>query len=316
MAIVIEPELVGKKKNLVPTKKKGAQYAGRTLVSPAQLRSRKGKTIYWIVLACTLVAFTLAFLFPLYWAVTGAMKSSTELAQMPPTIVPQTWHPEVYGDAWEQINLGKYFLNTIVVAGGALAIQLAVDIPAAYALSKLRPKLGNVVLGLMLVTLMLPAAALLVPTYVTIIDVPLVHVNLLNSPAAIWLPAAANAFNIYVLKRFFDQIPDELIDAARIDGAGPVRTLWKIVLPISRPILAVVSILAIVTAWKDFIWPLLVFPDPDKQTLSVVLQRVAIDLPLNLLVAGLVLASLPMVAIFLAFQRQILAGLTAGSLKG
>jgi multiple sugar transport system permease protein len=197
-----------------------------------------------------------------------------------------------------------------------LAIQLAVDVPAAYALSKLRPKLGNAVLGLMLVTLMLPAAALLVPTYLTITDVPLLHLNLLNSPAAIWLPAAANAFNIYVLKRFFDQIPDELIEAARIDGAGPVRTLWKIVLPISRPILAVVSILAVVTAWKDFIWPLLVLPDPDQQTLSVVLQRVAIDLPLNLLVGGLVLASLPMVAIFLAFQRQILAGLTVGSLKG
>jgi multiple sugar transport system permease protein len=293
-----------------------AEYAGRTLISPAQLRSGKGKAIYWIVFACTLVAFTIAFLFPLYWAATGAMKSSTELARVPPTIVPQTWHPTIYGEAWDQINLGKYFLNTIVVAGGALAIQLAVDIPAAYALSKLRPKLGNAVLGLMLVTLMLPASALLVPTYLTITDVPLLHLNLLNSPAAIWLPAAANAFNIYVLKRFFDQIPDELIDAARIDGAGPVRTLWKIVLPISRPILAVVSILAVVTAWKDFIWPLLVLPDPDQQTLSVVLQRVAIDLPLNLLVAGLVLASLPMVAIFLAFQRQILAGLTAGSLKG
>ena len=310
MAIVIEPELAGRKK------KKGAHYAGRTLVSPAQLRSRKGKTIYWIVLACTLVAFTLAFLFPLYWAVTGAMKSSAELARVPPAILPEAWHPQIYGEAWDQINLGKYFLNTIIVAGGALLLQLAVDIPAAYALSKLRPQMGNAVLGLMLVTLMLPAAALLVPTYLTITDVPLVHLNLLNSPAAIWLPAAANAFNIYVLKRFFDQIPDELIEAARIDGAGPVRTLWKIVLPISRPILAVVSILAIVTAWKDFIWPLLVFPDPDKQTLSVVLQRVAIDLPLNLLVAGLVLASLPMVAIFLAFQRQILAGLTAGSLKG
>ena len=293
-----------------------AEYAGRTLISPAQLRSGKGKAIYWIVFACTLVAFTIAFLFPLYWAAIGAMKSSTELARVPPTIVPQTWHPATYSEAWDQINLGKYFLNTIVVAGGALAIQLAVDVPAAYALSKLRPKLGNAVLGLMLVTLMLPASALLVPTYLTITDVPLLHLNLLNSPAAIWLPAAANAFNIYVLKRFFDQIPDELIEAARIDGAGPVRTLWRIVLPISRPILAVVSILAVVTAWKDFIWPLLVLPDPDQQTLSVVLQRVAIDLPLNLLVGGLVLASLPMVAIFLAFQRQILAGLTVGSLKG
>ena len=244
------------------------------------------------------------------------MRSRSKLRTCSPTFLPSAWHPQSYADAWDQIDLGKYFLNTIVVAGGALLVQLAVDIPAAYALSKLRPKLGNAVLALMLVTLMLPAAALLVPTYITITDVPLFHLNLLNSPAAIWLPAAANAFNIYVLKRFFDQIPDELIEAARIDGAGPVRTLWKIVLPISRPILAVVSILAVVTAWKDFIWPLLVFPDPDKQTLSVVLQRVAIDLPLNLLVAGLVLASLPMIAIFLAFQRQILAGLTAGSLKG
>jgi len=288
----------------------------RTLVSPSTLRSPRGKIGYGVIFACTLVLFLLAFLFPLYWAVTGAMKSPQELAQTPATLVPHEWHPETFADAWDQLNLGKYFLNTLVVAGGAWLAQLAIDVPAAFALSKLRPKFGNVVLGLMLATLMLPAAALLVPTYVTVTDLPLLHLNLINSPAAVWLPAAANAFNIYLLKRFFDQIPDELIDAARIDGAGPVRTLWRIILPISRPILAVVSILAVVTAWKDFIWPLLVFPDTGKQTLSVMLQRVAIDLPLNVLVAGMVLASLPMVALFLAFQRQILAGLTAGSLKG
>jgi multiple sugar transport system permease protein len=244
------------------------------------------------------------------------MKSPQELAQTPATLIPHEWHPETFGDAWSQLNLGKYFLNTLIVAGGAWLAQLAIDVPAAFALSKLRPKFGNVVLGLMLATLMLPATALLVPTYVTVTDLPLLHLNLINSPTAVWLPAAANAFNIYLLKRFFDQIPDELIEAARIDGAGPVRTLWRIILPISRPILAVVSILAVVTAWKDFIWPLLVFPDTEKQTLSVMLQRVAIDMPLNVLVAGMVLASLPMVALFLAFQRQILAGLTAGSIKG
>ncbi|SDY80289.1 multiple sugar transport system permease protein [Amycolatopsis xylanica] len=283
----------------------------RTLISPSQMRSRRGKTIYWVVLVLTLVLFTIAFLFPLYWAVTGAMKSSAELAKVPPTLVPEQWHPETYVQSWKEMDLGKYFLNTIVVAGGAWLVQLAVDVPAAYALSKLRPKLGNLVLGLMLATLMLPAAALLVPTYVTVADL-----GLLNSPAAIWLPAAANAFNIYLLKRFFDQIPDEIVEAATIDGAGPVRIMVRIVLPMSRPILAVVSIFAVVTAWKDFIWPLLVFPDSGKQTLSVMLQRVAIDMPLNLLVAGLVLASVPMVLLFLAFQRHILAGLTAGSLKG
>ncbi|WP_086825540.1 carbohydrate ABC transporter permease [Allokutzneria sp. NRRL B-24872] len=288
----------------------------RTLVSPARLRSPKGKAAYWTVFSLVLLVFTAAFLFPLYWAVTGAMKSAPELARVPSPIVPEVWHPESYAQAWQEMDLARYFLNTLVVAGGAWLFQLAVDVPAAYALSKLRPVLGNAIMGLMLATLMLPASALLVPTYLTIVDVPIVHANLINSPAAIWLPAAANAFNIYLLKRFFDQIPEELIEAATLDGAGPVRILTRIVLPMSRPVLAVVSIFAIVAAWKDFIWPLLVFPDPGAQTLSVALQRVEPDMPLNLLLAGLVLASLPMVAIFLVFQRQILAGLTAGSIKG
>jgi multiple sugar transport system permease protein len=204
----------------------------------------------------------------------------------------------------------------VIVAVGALAVQLAVDVPAAYALSKLRPKLGNVILAMMLATLMVPASALLVPTYLTIVDVPLLHVNLVNSPTAIWLPAAASAFNIYLLKRFFDQIPGELLDAARIDGAGPITTLVRVVLPLSRPILAVVSIFSVVAAWKDFLWPLLVFSDPAQQTLSVALQRFAPDTPINLILAGLVLASVPMVSAFLIFQRHILAGITVGGIKG
>ncbi|WP_235921427.1 carbohydrate ABC transporter permease [Lentzea tibetensis] len=275
----------------------------RTLVKPGRS--------YWFVFTATMVVFTATFLLPLAWVLVGAMKPPAELARIPPTVLPETWVPETYADAWNFMDLGRYFLNTLVVAVGSWAVQLAVAVPAAYALSKLRPLLGNVVLGLMLATLMLPAAALLVPMYLTISDL-----GLLNSPTAIWFPAAANAFNIYLLKRFFDQIPDELLEAARMDGAGPVTTLVRIVVPISRPVLAVVSIFAVVAAWKDFIWPLLVFSDPAEQTLSVALQRFAPDTPINLLLAGLVLASLPMVALFLAFQRHILAGLTAGGIKG
>ncbi|MEU6821976.1 carbohydrate ABC transporter permease [Streptomyces atriruber] len=288
----------------------------RTLVRPAVLRTRKGRLVYWSVLTLSLVLFTVAFIVPLYWAATGAMKSSTELAQNPPTYVPESWHPENYTKAWREMDLSRYFLNTVVLAGGAWLVQLAVQIPAAYALSKLRPRFGNVVLGLMLVTLMMPATALLVPVYLTVVDVPLFNRNLINSPSAVWLPAAANAFNIYILKNFFDRIPDELLDAAKVDGAGPLTTMWRVVLPLARPIIAVVSILSIVTAWKDFLWPLLVLPDPARQPLSVFLQRVAQDTPLNSLVAGLVMASLPLVALFLVFQRHIIAGLSAGSLKG
>ncbi|WP_107098066.1 carbohydrate ABC transporter permease [Streptomyces atriruber] len=288
----------------------------RTLVRPAVLRTRKGRLVYWSVLILSLVLFTVAFVVPLYWAATGAMKSSTELAQNPPTYVPESWHPENYTKAWREMDLSRYFLNTVVLAGGAWLVQLAVQIPAAYALSKLRPRFGNLVLGLMLVTLMMPATALLVPVYLTVVDVPLFDRNLINSPSAVWLPAAANAFNIYILKNFFDRIPDELLDAAKVDGAGPLTTMWRVVLPLARPIIAVVSILSVVTAWKDFLWPLLVLPDPARQPLSVFLQRVAQDTPLNSLVAGLVMASLPLVALFLVFQRHIIAGLSAGSLKG
>jgi multiple sugar transport system permease protein len=288
----------------------------RTLVSPWALRNRRGKTLYWLVFTLVFALCTLAFVVPLVWMLLGAMKTAPELARNPPTLLPA--HPDVsaYTEAWEFMDLARYFTNTVVIAAGALLIQLAVQVPAAYALSHLRPVLGRGILALMLATLMLPAAALLVPTYLAITEVPIIEVNLVNSPAAIWLPAAANAFNIYLLKRFFDQIPAELLDAARIDGAGSVTTMVRIVLPLSRPILAVVSIFSIVAAWKDFIWPLLVLQDPEVQTLSVALQRFEPDTPINLMLAGLVIASVPMVVAFLIFQRQILAGLAAGSLKG
>ncbi|WP_083661750.1 carbohydrate ABC transporter permease [Actinophytocola xanthii] len=288
----------------------------RTLLSPWTLERTRGRLAYWAVFTLVFVLFTAAFVTPLIWMVLGAMKTAPELAQLPQAVLPERFDLGTYGEAWDFMELAGYFRNTVVVAAGAWLLQLAVCVPAAYALSKLRPILGRWILALMLATLMLPASALLVPTYLTITDVPLVEVNLVNSPAAIWLPAAANAFNIYLLKRFFDQIPTELLDAARIDGAGNVTTMVRIVLPLSRPILAVVSIFAIVAAWKDFIWPLLVLQDPAVQTLSVALQRFEQDTPINLMLAGLVLASIPMVAAFLVFQRQILAGLTAGGVKG
>src|SRR5438132_1261884 len=170
----------------------------RTWMSPAQLRSPRGKAIYWTVFTVVLVLFVCAFIFPLFWAVTGAMKDPAELARTPPTLLPTQLHPDSYPQAWSQMDLAHYFLNTVIVAVGAWAVQLAVDVPAAYALSKLRPVLGNKILALMFVTLLLPASALLVPTYVTITDLPIFGVNLINSPTAIWFPAAANAFNIYL----------------------------------------------------------------------------------------------------------------------
>ncbi|WP_327237816.1 carbohydrate ABC transporter permease [Streptomyces sp. NBC_01317] len=290
--------------------------AERTLIAPTEMNRRAGRLLYRFVLVLTVVGFTLAFVFPLYWMASGALKSSAELADPNPTLLPQSWHPESYSEAWTNVGLGQYFLNTLLLAVGAWLTQVIVDVAATYALSRLRPVLGNVVLGMMLATLMLPVSALLVPTYLTVTDVPLIHANLINTPWAIWLPACANAFNIFILKRFFDQIPGELLESARLDGAGPVRILWSLVLPLSRPVLAVVSIFAVVGVWKDFLWPLLVLPDPARQPITVALNRLAEFMPANQLLAGMVMASVPLLVIFLIFQRHIIAGLTAGSLKG
>lgn len=285
--------------------------ATRTLVSHSQLRRGKGKTIYWTLVIGVVVVFTLMFIGPLYWMVTGALKSGQEIAQAPPTLFPADPQPQNYSEAWNTLNLGKLLFNTFYYAFGALLFQLVFDTAAAYALSKLRPKFGNAILGLMLATLMIPAMVLVIPQYVTVIDL-----DLLDSPFAIILPSVANAFNIFLLKRFFDSIPEDLMSAARIDGASPVRTLWSIILPMSRPILGVVSIFAVTAVWKDFLWPKLVMPSPETRTVSVGIYSFAGGTPMNVVVAAAVIAAIPTIIFFLIFQKSIISGLTAGGIKG
>ncbi|GAA3290172.1 carbohydrate ABC transporter permease [Streptomyces cinereospinus] len=288
----------------------------RTLISPAQLARPRGKALYWIVFALVIGGFTLVFLGPLYWLVSSGFKDAQEVIHTPPTLVPESFEPANYSQAWEVMDLARLLGNTLYYAFGALAFQLVLDVAAAYSLSKLRPMFGKAILGMMLATLMIPATVLVVPQYLTVLDVPIVERNLLNTPWAIWLPSVTNAFNIFLLKRFFDSIPKELLDAASMDGASPMRTLWSIVLPISRPILGVVSIFAVVGVWKDFLWPMLTLPDPTKQTLNVGIYSLSTGVPVNVLIAALTIASLPTLLIFLVFQRNIMSGLTAGGLKG
>ena len=293
---------------------RAAQAQTRTLVSRAQLNRPRSKLIYRVVLAVTVVVFTLVFVGPLYFLFSDGLKSATEAVQTPPTIVPAHVHLNTYVRAWDEMGVGRLLFNTLYYAAGALAFQLVFDVAAAYALSKLRPLGGNLILALMVATLMIPSLVLVVPQYLTVASLPLLHISLIGSPAAIWLPSVANGFNIFLLKRFFDSIPDELMAAAAIDGATPLTILRKIVLPISRPILGVVSIFSLVAVWKDFLWPLITVPE--HETLNVGVNTAATSMPQNTLIGGLFLASIPTIALFLVFQRNIMAGLTAGSLKG
>jgi multiple sugar transport system permease protein len=220
-------------------------------------------------------------------------------------------------DAWSGVQVSRYFWNSVVLAIGSWLTQLVVATTAGFALSVLRPKCGRILMGLVLTTLFVPVAVLVVPLYVEIVQPPLIHHSFIDSYWAIWLPAGASAFNVVLVKRFLDNLPCEMFDAARVEGAGAFRLFGSIALPMSRPILGVVSVFAILASWKDFLWPFLVLANPDEQPLSVGLPTIQAHTELGVFLAALFIASLVPIIGFLIFQRSFLRdGGLRGAIKG
>jgi multiple sugar transport system permease protein len=263
------------------------------------------------------VGLVVAGLGPLLWLAKAAVTPTQDTLSQPFALWPNGIDWANLETAWNDIHIDQYFLNTIWVAAGSWFFQLLIATTAGYALSVLRPKYAPILNALVLATLFIPAVVLLVPLYLTVLHPPLIDVSLLNTYWAVWLPAAANAFNILLVKRFFDSLPREVFEAAKTDGAGPFRVFWSIVLPMSKPVLGVVSVFAVISAWKDFLWPLLVLPDPAVQPLSVRLPAVQSQTELDVFLAALAISTLIPVLLFLMFQRLFLrsAGL-GGAVKG
>jgi multiple sugar transport system permease protein len=268
--------------------------------------------------ALILVGLLVVALGPLLWLFKASVSSSQQILVDPfGMLLNGEFQVENFVRAWIDVRIGDYLLNTAWVVIGSCVATLITCTTAGYVLSVLRPKWGPLLSGAVLATLFIPSIVSLVPLYLTVIEMPGTGWRLLDTYWAVWLPAAASAFLVLIVKRFFDQIPPELYEAARIDGAGPVRVFFSIVLPLSRPILGVVALLTIISAWKDYLWPLLVLPSVDKQPISVALPKVADSIPLNIQMAALFLAIIIPIAVFLLFQKQFLEGAgTAGAVKG
>jgi multiple sugar transport system permease protein len=169
------------------------------------------------------------------------------------------------------------------------------------------------VTGLVLVTLFVPSILLLAPLYLTVVDMPIVHLRLIDSFWGVWLPAGASALNVILMKRFFDNLPREIIDAARVDGAGPFQLFWRVVLPMSKPILGVVSVFAVIATWKDYLWPLLVLRNPDLQPPSVRLPTLQPTTELDIFIAALTISTVIPILLFPVFQRMFLSGSGIGA---
>ncbi|MER6524223.1 carbohydrate ABC transporter permease [Streptomyces sp. NPDC001508] len=261
--------------------------------------------------ATEIVVLVLLLLFcagPILWMIKAAVSPSGDIVAHPLSLWPSETRFGNLSEALTSLEIGRYLLNSVYLAAGCLVVQLIVSTSAGFALSVLKPRYGKVLYAMVLATLLVPATVSLVPLYLTAQHMPGLGVNLINSFWAVWLPAGANAFNVLLVKRFFDGIPAELYEAARVDGAGPLTLLWRIVLPMSRPVLAVVSLFTLIASWKEFIWPLIALTDPQKQPIAVALPMIAKTSDQGLLIAGLLLASVPPLLLFVVFQRQVVNG--------
>jgi multiple sugar transport system permease protein len=212
----------------------------------------------------------------------------------------------------------RYLLNSFVVVGGGLLLQILVSISAAYALARKRFPGLRLVFLLILSTMMLPEEVLAIPLSLVLADVPVVHVNLIGSLLGMIVPVGAWAFSILVMTEFMKEIPVELEEAARVDGAGDLRIFWSVVLPLCRPALGVIGIFGFTMIWDQYMLPLLVAQNASQFTLPLALRSLRNDeqVGVGVLLAASLLALLPSVIAFLALQRQFMRGLTSGAVKG
>ncbi|BAJ74003.1 ABC-type sugar transport system, permease component [Microbacterium testaceum StLB037] len=290
----------------------------RTNISDAD-RSRPSVRISLTVgHVLVLAALIIAGLGPIVWLALAAVSPTQDLIRGPFSFFSSgvvQW--ENLGIAWERGRIGHYLTNTAILAAGSVVTTLLVSTTAAFVITVLRPRWGKLLSGAILATLFIPGIVSLVPLYLTVRELPVLGFSLIDTWWAVWLPAGATAFNVLIISRFLEAIPADLYEAARIDGAGPLRILWSIVLPLARPILGVVGLLTVVASWKDYLWPLLVLPTPDNQPVSVALPRLADQTELSVQMAALFLSLIIPVALFLIFQRQFLRGASmAGGVKG
>ena len=263
------------------------------------------------LLGVALVVGALLTAFPFFWMATSSLKPLTESVSAPPSILPHQPTFSNYVSLFRDQDFGTYLVNTIVVvaidSAGVLLMAMA-----GYAFAKLAFRGKRLMFGLILATLMIPIQVTMIPTYLE-----LNSVRLTNTLPGIALPTLVSAFGIFLFRQFMSTIPEDLLEAARLDGASEARTFLSVVLPMSRPVLAVQAVLTFIASWNSFLWPLVIANDQSKYTLSVGLALLNQQQFVNpgLQMAGAALMVLPILILFVILQKQIVRGFVTSGLK-
>ncbi|EUJ42687.1 carbohydrate ABC transporter permease [Listeria riparia] len=270
-------------------------------------KSRGAKWLVGIILAVGGFFMILPFI----WMVLSSVKTDAEILQIPPTIWPETFTWDNFKNLFIEMNFGVYLRNTLVIVLFSF-IGLFLNAMAGYGFAKFRFRGKNQLFYLVLATMMIPGQVTMIPVYLI-----LNMFHLTNTMTGIILPGLVGAFGIFLFRQFMSTIPDELMEAARLDGASEFFIFWKIILPVSRPVLAVQGILTFIAGWNSFLWPLIIANDEKYYTLSVGLSLLKGQYASNyaLQMAGSTFMVIPIILIFMMFQKYILKGFNVSGLK-
>lgn len=260
----------------------------------------------------SLIALSLVVLIPVIWFILSSFKDIIDLSSRPPKILPTRWALENYSQAFQMYDYMRYFMNSVFVTVVATLLTLIINSMAAFAFAKYNFRGRDGLFVLTLAMIMIPLQVILIPMYLVVSSLGLV-----NTYWGMIIPAAATPTGVFVIRQYMLTIPDELIESARIDGAGEFRIYARIMLPLARPALAVIAIFSILWRWNDFLWPLLIAQTERLYTLPVALALLngQLVVPYNVVLAMSVMSIIPVLFMFVFMQRQIIQGIAHTGLK-
>jgi multiple sugar transport system permease protein len=270
------------------------------------------RTRAWLVNGL-LVLFAIFALFPLLWMLSVSFMHPGEASALPPPLFPKSPTLANYRELFVRAGMGRHLANSLIVATAITLLSLAFNLAAGYAFAKLRFAGRDRLFQSLLAALVIPAQVAMIPLFLI-----MKGLHLVNSYGGVIVPAMASVFGIFLVRQYARSIPDELLEAARIDGAGEWRIFLTIVLPLLKPIVVTLAIFTFLASWNDFMWPLIVLSDQTWQTAPVALAALSREHVQDneLMMAGSVVTVLPVLLLFLALQRHYLQGLLLGSVKG
>jgi multiple sugar transport system permease protein len=266
-----------------------------------------------ILIYVLLIAGAAIALLPMLWMVSASFMPAGAANATPPRLLPT--HPtlEHYRTLFTRLDLGRYLLNSTVIAVSVTVISLLINSMAGYAFAKLRFRGRDRVFRMLLTGLVIPVQVSMLPLFLLMREL-----GLINTYWGVIVPSLSSIFGIFLIRQYTVSVPDDLIDAARMDGAGEFRIYWSVIVPVIRPILATLAIWTFLSTWNDFMWPLIVLSDDSVFTLPVALANLSGErvLDTELMMAGAVLTVLPVMLVFVVLQRYYIEGITLGSVKG